>query len=760
MPGRLTKRQQATGPTIVHRRDSVDLSVKTSLGWDSRCIGLFSGLLCSRMLWPSEDASQGTGLSWCLWVIFATLGFAAVRLKRAEFQFRFTIADASVILLVLLVAISTGRALDHRPATNMAWEWVTMGLAYLVLRQIPRDTNQSIGLLWSSVVIVAALAGYGIFQATVEFPAIRDAYNANPEQTLLSLGINPESSSRKAFEDRLLGSNEPMATFALANSLAGVLVGPLVILMGLLLDQLIKTNVSLNSKIARIIPLLGILFPLTLCLIWTKSRSAYIGSFMGLAVLSLLLLRRTRLKAVIQITVPLIFVAVSLFLIGLATGRLDLLVLTESTKSLQYRVEYWVATWQIIAQARHWLWGIGPANFSYYYMQFKLPQASEEISDPHNLFLEIWVTAGVFALIAFIIAAAWAIWRMSRAERSGADRQTDYEIYSSSSTQSVILGYSASAFLIAPILGGWNLLQEDLLRRWFVILAGWTFGWLISRSILTRCQVRAEHLASGLIGLSVCWFASGGIGFPGVAIMYWLIMALGLNLANSHWITARTKVVFDIKLLRFLPIAACIAILGGFLGGIIPFWQADHARANAAELLSGPVPRIAPARKQLLYAIAADPKDASSFIKLADLEFQAWVVDGAKPDQFETMWTKVQSAFRFALSPPRNPLAITIWRREAGFIDHLLRNFGDRIPPEQQIKLIGERAKCLRTAAKLYPNQSMIWSELAQVDASLGLIEQAQAEARKAIELSNLMPHPDKKLDSSQLKILQKISGE
>ncbi|MFM1801680.1 MAG: hypothetical protein RJA81_1032, partial [Planctomycetota bacterium] len=720
MAVRTTRRQRLTEPTIVHRRDSVDLSVASPFGWDSRFLGLLSGLLCSRMLWPSEDASQGTGLSWCLWVIMAVLGFAAIRMKRAEFQYRFCFADFWVIFLVILITVSNSQAFDRRPATNMACEWMTMGLAYLVLRQVPRDSNQSLGILWSSVVMVSALACYGIFQTTVEFPDLRSSYLANPETTLVRLGIDPNSPSRKAFEDRLLGSNEPMATFALANSLAGVLVGPMIILIGLLLDQLLKPARNLSTRLARAIPLILILGPISLCLIWTKSRSSYVGSFAGLCMLSLLLLRRTRLKAVIQIVIPLISVATALFLVGLATGRLDLLVLTESTKSLQYRVEYWVATWEVIQKAGHWLWGIGPANFSYYYMQFKLPQASEEISDPHNLFLEVWVTAGVFALSALIAAILFALRKMTKAESAGADRQTDYEIFSNSGSQAVILGFSLSAMLIAPVLGGWNLLQEDLLRRWFVILISWAVGWMVSRAIISHCQVRAEHMAAALTGLTITWLASGGIGFPGVSIMFWMLMALGLNLADGKWFTAPTRVVFDIKLLRFLPIAGCIAVLGGFLGATIPFWQADHARARATELLLEPTPKVTFARQQLLRAIERDPSDATSFVSLADLEFQAWVVDGARPEQFETAWTKIRSAFQFALTPPRNPLAVTIWRREAGFIEYMLRNYGERIPPEMQLMMLGERAKCLRTAVKLYPASSAIWADLAEVDDSLG----------------------------------------
>ncbi len=47
-----------------------------------------------------------------------------------------------------------------------------------------------------------------------------------------------------------------------------------------------------------------------------------------------------------------------------------------------------------------WL-GCGPGNFQDFYTQYKLPEASEEIADPHNFLLEIWATAGTPAATAF-----------------------------------------------------------------------------------------------------------------------------------------------------------------------------------------------------------------------------------------------------------------------------------------------------------------------------------------------------------------------
>src|SRR5262249_9645859 len=107
---------------------------------------------------------------------------------------------------------------------------------------------------------------------------------------------------------------------------------------------------------------------------------------------------------------------------GLATGRLDREVLTQSGMSLRYRWEYWQGTWGVLTHGAPDLrtalgaptfWsGVGPGNFRAAYLRTKLPQSSEEILDPHNLFLEVWATGGFWALLALIAALALGLWNL------------------------------------------------------------------------------------------------------------------------------------------------------------------------------------------------------------------------------------------------------------------------------------------------------------------------------------------------------------
>src|SRR5262249_31220239 len=156
-------------------------------------------------------------------------------------------------------------------------------------------------------------------------------------------------------------------------------------------------NGSRTAALAMAAPLILIVL---ICLVLTKSRSAYLGLLAGLGVFAwrsrrivpARLLAFTATGGLVLITV--------LVSAGMATGRLDLEVLTQSGLSLRYRWEYWQGTAGVITEGANSLgaafaaptfWsGVGPANFRGPYLRYKLPESSEEILDPHNLFLEVW----------------------------------------------------------------------------------------------------------------------------------------------------------------------------------------------------------------------------------------------------------------------------------------------------------------------------------------------------------------------------------
>ena len=194
-------------------------------------LGLTAALIVARAFWPGPgemvlEEHSGTGSSWVAAVFVALAIALASMLIEGRARVRWSWADGAVYLLMLLVGLSSAFGAERRSAINLAWDWGGLGIAYFLARTLPRSRPESATLAGALMATAVAISAYGIYQATVELPADRSFYKAHKVQALKIAGVTPGTPEEARFEDRLLGSNEPTATFALANSLAGFLVGP------------------------------------------------------------------------------------------------------------------------------------------------------------------------------------------------------------------------------------------------------------------------------------------------------------------------------------------------------------------------------------------------------------------------------------------------------------------------------------------------------------------------------------------------------
>ena len=149
-----------------------------------------------------------------------------------RFRFRWSWTDAAVVALDV-----PGRAeLDTRarsPAGDQSGLGVGRAGVRLRAGAEPAPTRGESTVLAGALVATAvAVSAYGLFQARVEIPQLKARFQKNPRQVLLEAKIPADPSTCGVFADRLLGSNEVFSTFGLANSLAGFLVGPLVLAAG------------------------------------------------------------------------------------------------------------------------------------------------------------------------------------------------------------------------------------------------------------------------------------------------------------------------------------------------------------------------------------------------------------------------------------------------------------------------------------------------------------------------------------------------
>lgn len=755
-------------------------------------LGLTAALLVARAYTTSEpdmDRGAGGGLVWVL-ALLVVVGVAIFAgMIGGRFRFRFSWTDLAVVSLMGLVAASSYYALDHRPAISLAWEWAGFGTAYLLLRNLPRARAESSALAAALIATAFAVSVYGCYQASVEIPLIQREYQRNPALFLKrhpELGIIPGTPQQLVFEKRLLGSNEITSTFALANSLAGFLVGPLVILSAAWLGGL-RRREGQATPWGALLTALPVLLVLLIVLILTKSRSAYIGLGVGLAVVVWQVvwdIPRRRLAWAAGISG---LVIAGLIAAGLATGRLDREVLTQSTLSLRYRWEYWQATWKIItggarepletATAAITRPGVGPGNFRAAYLFYKLPQASEEILDPHDMFLEVWAIAGFWAFLSLVAALGVGLWNIVAFRRGQSPGEADGKAGSSVPVDSAKASSReihdpdgdapprGTSWLIAAAGAGWplvialgmmNLFESDMFARWLILGASWLIAVIGILPLWSSRPLPAIALGGAVVAVAVNLLAAGGIGVPTVALAFWALLALGLNLRDDR-ACGRLREV-DSRVPPFVLSAVWAALVGLFFGKNLPYWRAEAALADAEDAMRTAAPDFERAERAYLRATAADRYYARPWVMYASFAEYAWLYrdKGAKDQR----WKKVPELLEKAVSLPRSPNAWVLHKQRAETIRGLLARLGDDLSPEESIRLGAEIVKEWRLASLLYPTNALLHARLAEASAGVSMFGDTVKEAQEALRLDALMPHLDRKLPEAERQRLENLIAE
>jgi len=748
-----------SGPRVESVEIDSDAEFARRLGERLRqvALGLTAMLLTARAYWPGEPdlkVEAGTGLTWdCAILVAAALAIAA-SLIGGVLRLRFSWTDAAVIALILLVGLSSTQALDRRPAINLAWDWAALGVLYVLVRNLPRSQGESNALAAALVATAVAVSFYGLYQVGVELPQMRAQYRSNKSEALLMLGITPGSTAQQLFEKRLNDSNEPISTFALTNSLAGFLIIPMVLILSLGWENLVRRDpdrprgspwpaLALASTPALLV---------VVCLLLTKSRSAWLGLTVALALLALRERRRVRARTLAITGLVGACVLALLITAGLAARQLDRLVLTESTKSMRYRWEYWVGAWRVINENSTAFWkGHGPGNFTAPYLKHKVPQSSEEIFDPHNLVLEVWATAGLPAVIALLAAITLAfreIFGPSAASLSPA--VSEWKPLPAKQVPPAplagsfwVLACGGAGLIAAMFLGKLNPFEGDLFYRLLILGGGWLFAVLLGASLWQRLPLVPSALGAGVLALAINLLAAGGIGISSVAMMLWVGIALGLNLREDRWCSHLQD--RGGRLPAFGLALVCSALIGSFYGAIIPFWKSEAALSDARDALERRPPQFEKAEAAYTRAFEADQYTANPWLGLAQEKLAEWISRGAKVDDLR--WMTVPDTLAKAVKPPRNPNSWSLHQYRANVIRSVVGRIGSQMKPKDLLKSQGNIVKSLREATLLYPSNANLHAELAQASAEIGMYGDAVSETKEALRLDKVLtPHPDKRL--------------
>lgn len=684
-----------------------------------------TALLAARPLFPSESAAtHGDGLIvvmlWLALAVFWLLGAVG----RPTFTVRFGWTDAAVLALVGWTGVSAIWAVGHgspRPALNMFWEWVGLGLCFLMARQLVDTEREARAIVAVMIALAVALAGYGLYQRVFEFPQTRAEYAADPDLAMRNarLWFPPGSPERTLFESRL-ENQEPLATFALTNSLAAFLAPWLIMLVGV--------GISTVRSRKRWIGILACGALIAACLALTKSRSGYIAFGVGLLLLGLVERRRT--ARIGWKTPASVAAAAAIVAIVLATSGLGGDLLGRATKSFGYRVQYWQSSLAMIAD--HPIVGCGPGNFQNAYTQYKLPEASEEVADPHNFLLEIWSTAGTPAALAF--AAVLGCFGFA-----GVKRRAEVESLQSESLSDgwrFVLAGGAFGFLLSVPLGMMGAAPSSLVALALGLPLAIVAVWFL-RDWIRAGQLPWRWAAIGVVVLLVDLLAAGGIGMPGVAHTLWLLLAVGLCgkslRACRPWVAMATLLAV---------IAAAVACYCTAYHPVLvcqgEMYRAERQPDEAVEHLQA--------------AAAADPWAAEPWRRLAAEAFDRWQ---REPDEatFECFRHAGDKALALAPNSASTWFTVGDWYLRASAKTD---REGQPIVPGAS----RDAVRAFREAVRLYPNSAVYRAALADALSAAGDEAGFRQEADAALRLDGLTPHSDKKLpENVRHRLVQSLAG-
>ena len=221
---------------------------------------------------------------------------------------------------------------------------------------------------------------------------------------------SPDSFAAQQF-DRKIRAGQLMGFYKSPNTFAAVMALGVVVCAALALQRRADKDEPGFAGAFAVIGVLGVIV-----MLGTGSRTALAGLVLCAIAAAILWRFRTTLLAnhnrayVAGIALVALGVA-AVVVTGLTTGGL-------LHDSMTFRWRYWVGSWHVLMD--HPILGTGFSNFASAYLQHRLPEATEEIKDPHNVFIRFAVELGAVGLLLLVTWLARAAWEATRSHAPAA----------------------------------------------------------------------------------------------------------------------------------------------------------------------------------------------------------------------------------------------------------------------------------------------------------------------------------------------------
>jgi tetratricopeptide (TPR) repeat protein len=359
----------------------------------------------------SPPTPRGCGAAGSLWLdLFACLPAILVIARRAfdrDYSLRPALSFIPLGLLTIWTTTSIAWSSDKFLAAVSAAHVVGAVAVAFAASQLVRSWTRFRIATALGFGLILAYASYGIYYRSLDLPDLQADWKEHRETYLRQHNFDPDTFAAKQFEKKIL-AGEMVGFFASPNTFAAV-----VVLCFILCAGLAAHRVSHKDGAASLIPYIIAAGCAGWILYYCRSRTAFATAVLGLMFLAAIRRSRSWLaqnsRAAYAVGVLLVCaITAAVVFYGVARGNLT----HFAANSLTFRWKYWVASARMFAD--HPLHGIGYANFGLYYLRYRLPEAAEEIIDPHNfvvrVFTELGAVGGVL-LIAWLLRLAYELTR-------------------------------------------------------------------------------------------------------------------------------------------------------------------------------------------------------------------------------------------------------------------------------------------------------------------------------------------------------------
>ena len=624
---------------------------------------------------PDAGGPTPAATAWLDALLLATSIFALGRIRH---WLAHGLAILGLVLLTAAVFVSSAAAGDKQLAFFAGGGVLIGALSACALAALVRTR-------WMLHLLLGALLATGcttalkcIRQSTHELEQTREYWEQEYKPGLLRQGYEPDDPLLVNFERRML-AGEAHGFLGHPNVTASCLMIWLLVAGGLLLGGL-RGNGLLQPALVLLLAVL-----LAAALWFTGSRGALGAGLVGLVVLVFFGVAARWCGRHARGLLALLLAGYVAVIAGV--GAYGVVKGTLPHPSLAFRWYYWSAAGQAIQEAP--LTGIGRENFAQAYMRYKPAAGTEEVRNPHNVWLSLLVETGPLGLAG---GGLLALLVLSRGLRNLAP-----------ATSGPILGGDVTLIRAVPLVGGVLCVQA-----WFsgtpfgtpgIALVWWqdiAFVWTLSFGVVLwvlhglATRTRGETwLAAGLCAGVVAALVHGLLTFalltPGGLAVFVLcaVGAVRVRAGAQQGADASPPVRLRARVLRAVPLVALLGL--HVLGAVVPSHNSAVAcgRLDAA-LRQPPSPWRLRAILNAAYGTVYSGRDpaaaragASTVLRLArvpdrdDRERLGWLRIAAKYAEMAVRRNPRDTANYVLLATVQGELAA--WQERLGDMDDARR---------------------------------------------------------------------------------------